>query len=256
LLLGACRKFAANGTCSTNEDALLHRTRIEGRYLVGPSGVRWSVLVLPATHRVSLPVLQLVERYLQAGGVVVSLPPTSSTGNITSEQERFTATVERLWKHCTEGTSHAYAAGKLFCAVNTHASLVEMNVTPDVELTSSEVRLGASSANCIDSIDRRSGDIDIYFVRSAYSQAKSFSIAFRLSVRLSFGILSAESFIELTRSRGTPSRLRSNSHFPPTAPLQFYLPTTSRDDCNQSLSGPNRLPPTGLSLSRSMRRSN
>jgi hypothetical protein len=164
----------------TNEDALLRSIRIQGRYLVGPSGVRWRVLVLPATRRVSLPVLQFVERYLQAGGVVVSLPPTSSTGNIASaKQEIFNATVERLWKHCTEGTSHAYGAGTLFCTANTHAALLAMDVTPDVELTSSEVRLGASSTDCIDSIHRRSGDTDIYFIRSAYAEAKSFSIAFR-----------------------------------------------------------------------------
>ena len=66
----------------TNQDALLRTIRIEGPELVGPSGVRWKMLVLPAARRVSIPVLEFIERYLKAGGTVVSLPPTSTTGNV------------------------------------------------------------------------------------------------------------------------------------------------------------------------------
>jgi alpha-L-rhamnosidase len=164
----------------TNEDALLHSIRIQGHNLVGPSGVRWRVLVLPATRRVSFSVLQLVQRYLQAGGTVVSLPPTSSTGNITpAQQQIFNTTVENIWSNCTEGGSHSYGAGMLFCTANTHAALEAMNVLPDVKVLSSNVRLAASSTDCIDAIHRRSGDTDIYFVRSSYAEARSFSIAFR-----------------------------------------------------------------------------
>ncbi len=159
----------------TNEDALLHTIRIQGRNLVGPGGVRWRVLVLPATRRVSIPVLQLVERYLRNGGTVVSLPPTSSTGNITPAQQRvFDATVEHIWNHCAEGASHTYTEGTLFCTANTHAALEAMNLLPDVELLSSDVRLAASSIDCLDAVHRRSGSIDIYFIRSAYAEAKEF----------------------------------------------------------------------------------
>jgi len=164
----------------TNEDALLHSIRIQGHDLAGPGGVRWRVLVLPSTRRISVPVLQFVERYLQSGGTVVSLPPTSSTGNISPiQQEIFKAAVDRIWNRCTEGSSHAYAAGKLFCTANGRAALKGMGILPDVELLSSNVRLGASSADCIDAVHRRSGDTDIYFIRSAYAEAKRFSIAFR-----------------------------------------------------------------------------
>lgn len=164
----------------TNEDALLHDIRIQGRYLVGPRGVRWRILVLPTTRRVSIPVLQLVERYLQAGGAVVSLPPTSSLGNTPQAQQRvFDAIVERIWGRCVEGASHPYSAGMLFCTSNTHAALKAMKLLPDVELFSPDVRLTASSTDCIDTVHRRLGDIDLYFVRSAYDEPKSFSIAFR-----------------------------------------------------------------------------
>lgn len=164
----------------TNEDALLHTIRIKGRYLIGPSGVRWRVLVLPTTRRVSLPVLQLMERYLRSGGTVVSLPPISATGIISPAlQQAFDARIERIWNHCTEGTSHAYGAGTLFCTANTHAALETMNLLPDVKLLSPDVRLAASSTDCIDTVHRRSPDADIYFIRSAYTEPKSFSMAFR-----------------------------------------------------------------------------
>jgi hypothetical protein len=164
----------------TNEDALLHTIRVDGRYLVSPGGTRWSVLVLPTTRRVSIPVLELVERYLKSGGTVVSLPPTSPTGNMTQVQQKvFASTIERIWNHCAEGTSRSFAAGTLFCTANTHAALEAKELLPDVKLLSSNVRLAASSTNCIDFIHRRSGDVDVYFIRSAYSEPKSFSIAFR-----------------------------------------------------------------------------
>ncbi|HEX4576316.1 MAG TPA: glycosyl hydrolase [Edaphobacter sp.] len=165
-----------------DEDALLHDLRIQGRYLVGPSGVRWRVFVLPTTRRVSIPVLQFVERYLQAGGSVVSLPPTSSIGNITQAQQQvFDAIVERIWNHCSEGASHTYSTGMLFCTANTHTALEAMNLLPDVKLLSSDLRLAASSTDCIDAVHRKLGDIDIYFIRSAYAEPKSFSIAFRVN---------------------------------------------------------------------------
>jgi alpha-L-rhamnosidase len=164
----------------TNEDALLHSIRVQGHDLVGPTGVRWRVLALPSTRRVSVPILQLVQRYLQAGGTVVSLPPTSSTGNITpAQQQIFNTTVDRIWNHCADGEAHAYGAGMLFCTTNTHAALEARNVLPDVKLLSSNVRLAASSTDCIDAVHRRSGNTDIYFVRSAYADTKTFSIAFR-----------------------------------------------------------------------------
>ena len=54
-----------------------------------------------------------------------------------------------------------------------------MKLLPDVEILSSEIRLAPSSTDCIDFIHRRSRNTDVYFIRSAYAQQQSFSIAFR-----------------------------------------------------------------------------
>ena len=59
------------------------------------------------------------------------------------------------------------------------------------------------------------------------------------TVPLNSGTLSAERSIALSRSRGMTSRLRSDSHCPPTALLQLSLRTMSQDNCNRSLSAPN-----------------
>jgi hypothetical protein len=163
-----------------NEDALLHSIRIERHLLVGPGGVRWRILALPKTRRPSIAVLRFVERYLEAGGTVVSLPPLSTTGNTpASQQQTFHTIVDKIWSNCSAGSSRSYGAGTLFCTANTHAALEAQNVVPDVRLLSENVKLGSSSKNCIDYIHRNSGTDEIYFVRSAYAQSQTFSIEFR-----------------------------------------------------------------------------
>lgn len=162
----------------TDEDALLRTIRIDGRDLVGPSGMRWHMLALPKTRRLSLAMLQLVERYLQAGGAVVSLPPLSTTGNIPAgEADTFHALVQRMWGGCSTGIRH-YASGTIFCTMDTHAALAERGIAPDVVLLDGGV-LGAGSANDIDYIHRRDGGNDIYFVRNGYGVAKDITLSLR-----------------------------------------------------------------------------
>ena len=88
----------------TDEDALLRTIRIEGKELVGPSGVRWRLLALPKTRRVSVSVLELVEQFVRGGGSVVGLPATSPTGVISAEEQgRFDAVAAKLWAACATG---------------------------------------------------------------------------------------------------------------------------------------------------------
>lgn len=163
----------------TDEDALLHLIHIEGEDLVGPSGVRWKVLTLPSTGRVSIPVLQFVERYLQAGGSVVSLPPTSTTGNTpASEKEIFDQIVKRIWNRCTSG-AHSYAKGTVYCTADTRLALQQMKIAPDVELAAGDIRMAPVSTDTIDWVHRQINGRDVYFLRNAYGVEKSFSLYFR-----------------------------------------------------------------------------
>ncbi|MFT4113141.1 glycosyl hydrolase [Silvibacterium sp.] len=168
----------------TDEDALLRTIRIDGPELVGPSlagtgGVHWRVLVLPSTRRVSLAVLQFVQRYLEAGGSVVSLPPTSAIGNVPqAEKAKFDQLALQIWSSCQDG-AHSYARGTVYCTADAHAALRQKKIVPDVELASGDVRIAPVSSNAIDWAHRQVDGESIYFVRSAYGEQKHFSLYLR-----------------------------------------------------------------------------
>ncbi|NUQ28101.1 MAG: glycoside hydrolase [Acidobacteriaceae bacterium] len=164
----------------TNEDALLRTIHIAGHELVGPSGVHWRALVLPRTRRISLAALQMVERYLRAGGIVISLPPVSSTGNLSNVQKkRLDELIAQIWKGCPEGESHLYGAGTVFCTDNAHEALQRMRVPADVTITTGDVRLAPVSTDSVDAIHRQVAGTQIYYLRSSYATEKSFTIALR-----------------------------------------------------------------------------
>ena len=165
----------------TDEDALLHGIKIAGADLVGPSGVRWHLLALPKTRRVSFAVLELVERYVHGGGSVAGLPPLSTTGMISTEQQaRFDAMAAKLWSSCSSDASHAYGVGHVFCSDDTHAALAAMKVIPDFTLLPA-VQVKATSSAGIDYIHRLSDGTDIYFVRNASSTAADVTAGFRIA---------------------------------------------------------------------------
>jgi hypothetical protein len=164
----------------TNEDALLRTVRIAGRELMGPSGVRWRALVLPRTRRISLAALQMVERYLRAGGTVISLPPVSSTGNLPDiQKEKLNTLIAKIWKGCSEGQSHRYGAGTVFCTDNANSALRQMRVLADFTITSGDVRLAPVSTDSVDAIHRQVAETEVYYLRSSYAAEKSFTIALR-----------------------------------------------------------------------------
>ena len=165
----------------TDEDALLHNIQLAGADLVGPSGVRWHLLVLPKTRRVSFAVLELVDRYVHDGGSVAGFPPLSTTGIISPEQQtRFDAMAAKLWSSCSSGASHAYGAGHVFCNDDTHAALATLKVLPDFTLVPAAEARPTSSAG-IDYVHRRSGGTDIYFVRNASGTAVDITAGFRVA---------------------------------------------------------------------------
>lgn len=168
----------------TNEDALLHVIRIEGKELVGPSGVRWKVLVLPKTRRISVSVLEVVKRYVQAGGTVASLPPMSVTGIVTeAEKQRFAALVEEIWGNCTSGSTHSFGKGVVVCSASGREALKAIGALPDLTIQAADpqVHLDASSKEGIDYIHRREGKTNIYFLRNAMNKPAEFLATFRVS---------------------------------------------------------------------------
>ena len=171
----------------TNEDALLHSIRIQGKELVGPSGVHWRILALPKTHRISMAVLDFVQRYLRAGGTVVGSMPESVSGNVDHQtQVHFAVLAKSIWGSCTSSPIRVFGSGTLFCQDDGHAALEAMHVPPDVQfatVTGQPLTLlpSATSGSGLDYVHRNSSGLDLYFIRNAASTPVSVRAIFRIS---------------------------------------------------------------------------
>ncbi|WP_160115280.1 glycosyl hydrolase [Bryocella elongata] len=155
----------------TNEDALLHTLHDDGTELVGPTGSRWRLLVLPSTRRLTLTSLRRVAAYLEGGGAVAGLPLLGATGNQSpADQSAFNELSSQLFAGCTEGQSRSFGKGTLICTQDGRKALAMLHVAPDFESTSPAV----------DYIHRRNGSTDIYFIRNTTASAIDTTLTLRV----------------------------------------------------------------------------
>lgn len=167
----------------TDEDALVHSLRIaDGGVIESASGVRWRALMLPVQRRMSVAALQFVDRYLQAGGTVVGLLPTSQSG-LSSDEARseWARLAQEIWgASCAEGTQRRRGGGRVFCMASARRALLEMGVQPDVE-TSPELSgaRAARSDSDFDYVHRRMSERDVYFVRNGSGRVSVHQVTFR-----------------------------------------------------------------------------
>lgn len=164
---------------ATDEDALLHTLHFENGSIVGPSGVTWKALALPKSGRISLASLRRIEAYVDGGGSVIGIAPTSPAG-ITSQEdaEAFGALVSKMWGDCAAGSDHRHGAGRVFCLRSAHEALQRLGIPQDVAV-SSGTKLGAASDASLDYSHRQTDSADIYFLRNGSSHSVSADVLFR-----------------------------------------------------------------------------
>lgn len=159
----------------TNEDALLRTIRIEGGQLSSPGGIRYRVLAMPVSGRMSLESLRRVAEYVRQGGTVFGPRPTSPTGKVSSADESaFRKLADEIWGGCTT-PSHSFGKGRAFCSSAGNEVLKQVGIVPDFQQV--------DSGPAIDFVHRREGDMDIYFVRNGSSEAVATTVAFRVMGR-------------------------------------------------------------------------
>jgi hypothetical protein len=157
----------------TNEDALLRTLSLHPGGLATPAGNEYRLLVLPASHRISLAALERIAEYVRQGGNIVGEPPLGATGIIDEPSaRRFSTLKTELWGSCAQ-TSHPYGAGRVFCNEDSRAALRELKISPDF----------AESTGKLDYVHRRDGSTEIYFVRNGTSQAIDSNVSFRAGGR-------------------------------------------------------------------------
>lgn len=153
----------------TNEDALLHTLHVDHGDLVSPSGVRWRVLVLPKTGRLSIDALERLEFLIRTGATVIGTPPSSLTGQASAENSvKFGILRQNIWTDASsDGSSHRYGKGRVFCTTDAHKALAEMHLSPDVSTAPPLSEKGVATSNTqFDYAHRRASNLDIYFFRN------------------------------------------------------------------------------------------
>jgi hypothetical protein len=159
----------------TDTEALLHRMVVDASGLHTPEGIHYRMLVLPPWRIMPLSVLELVERYLQAGGIVVGERPLRPQGIVpAAEEARYQQLADRIWGGCTAASPNAgvrVGRGTLFCEAKARGALSALHILPDFE----------SESPAIDYIHRRTATANIYFIRNGKPEAVTSAITFRVA---------------------------------------------------------------------------
>jgi hypothetical protein len=159
----------------TDSEVLLNRLSIVGGVLRTPEGITYKALTLPEARLFPLAELMRMDQYVHAGGTIIGLRPLGPQGIVTeTDQQRFAATVDRLWSACEASVGHHVAVGKgqLYCTDNAHDALLSMGVLPDFATVE-------SGADVLDYVHRRDGSDDIYFVRNTSDAPLERRVLFR-----------------------------------------------------------------------------
>lgn len=165
-----------------NTEILLRATvNAEGQIAL-PSGMRYAVLVLPEKEkRMSLAVLEKIERLIREGATVIGTKPERTYGlsGYPAGQERLKELAGRLWGTARPDQVYdrSYGQGRLISGKTARQVLGEKGIGPDLAVHP------LSAQAQIDFIHRQTGNADIYFLRNAAGQEIDFEAKFRVSNR-------------------------------------------------------------------------
>jgi hypothetical protein len=159
----------------TDTDALLHRIIADEHGLRTPEGIYYRMLVLPPWRIMPFSVLELVERYLHAGGTVVGERPLRPQGIVpASEELRYRQLADHIWGSCSAASPNIgvhVGRGILFCEAKARGALAALHILPDFD----------AESPAMDYIHRRTSTTDIYFVRNSKPEAVTSTITFRVA---------------------------------------------------------------------------
>ena len=155
-----------------NAEILLGHTSVENGGIVMKSGMRYRVLVLPVTDRMTLPVLRKIEELVRDGATVYGPKPVKSpslSGPVDGDAAIGKIAAE-VWGDCdgVKTTTHTYGKGRVLWG----ASLADgLGTSPDFTASQPGMMF----------IHRIDHDSDIYFISNQMKSALTAECAFRVS---------------------------------------------------------------------------
>ncbi len=162
-----------------NADALLTRMSVnENGRLVLPDGMSYTVLVLPETNQMTLPVLRKVQELVRGGATVVGPKPdqTPNYTNYPGSGAQLQELTSDVWGDLDghSRTTRRHGKGLVVWGLPLAQVLPLARVMPDVECSRP---LGSE----VPWIHRRVGDADVYFVVNRSDSAQNLVARFRVS---------------------------------------------------------------------------
>lgn len=155
-----------------NAEILLDRASVEDGAIELKSGMRYRVLVLPDTDRVTLPVLQKIQSLVRDGATVYGPRPVKSpslSGPADADQTIQKIAAE-VWGNCdgSNVTAHVYGKGRMLWGGSLASALPG---APDFQASQPDVMF----------IHRRDGQADIYFVSNQQKTGRTVDCTFRVT---------------------------------------------------------------------------
>jgi hypothetical protein len=164
-----------------NSDVLLNRMSVDANgKIVLPDGMQYSVLVLPETDRITLPVLRKIRELVQGGATVLGPKPLKSpslSGYPNADREVQTL-ADEVWGDLdgVSRTKRAYGKGTVVWGLAPADVLSSLNIPKDVEYS------GALDAK-VSWIHRRTDNADIFFVANRSDSEQDIEVRFRIAGR-------------------------------------------------------------------------
>lgn len=159
-----------------NEEVLLTRLSVKDGWLVLPDGMRYRLLVLPASRRMPLPVLKKIQQLATDGATIIGSAPETDSGlkNYPQCDSEIKFIKNLLWdKAAKNGAALSYTAGKVMDTGNIRQVLLSKGVVPDFEFDNPEA--------WIDYIHRSSAGAEIYFLTNRQKKKITATCIFRIS---------------------------------------------------------------------------
>jgi hypothetical protein len=152
-----------------NAEILLNQASVENGELVLKSGMRYRVLVLPNSDRMTLAMLKKIQSFARAGATIFGPRPMKSLSLRDSDEVVQKLSAE-IWGDCdgTKVISHNYGKGRVLWG---ESLLSALNTAPDFRASQPGMKF----------IHRRAGDAEIYFVSNQRKTVRTVDCTFRVS---------------------------------------------------------------------------
>ena len=148
-----------------------------------PDGAAYSLLVFPKTEKMTLQLVQEIERLVRNGATIISVKPQSSPSlsGYPECDEMVKKLSDKIWGKLDGKTikENSYGKGRVVWGIPLGKLLASMEVKPDFSYT-----IEKSSAR-INYVHRKTGNTDIYFLANNQKKALDATCLFRTTKKIS-----------------------------------------------------------------------